>query len=366
MPTHPPRICAVITSKTCREARASLDLAAQKADIAELRLDYLTDFDFSNPESLAPILEGKRLPVIITCRIPDEGGFQIIDDSIRLPLLIEGAKRFADYCDIEASRYQQAANQDPDESKLILSWHNFTETPADIEQKYTEIVKLPAAVHKLATRANDISDVLPIFRLLDRAQSKNRNLIALAMGPRGLITRILGPSRGAFLTYASIEAGAESAPGQITLDDLNSVFRLRTLKDSTRIAGVIGAPVGHSASPAMHNSAFASFGINAVYLPLEVRDLEAFFRRFVRAQTREFRWEPLGFSVTIPHKIAVVGLLDEIDETARAIGAVNTVVVREGRLLGYNTDAEGATLPLEAVTPLAGRHCALIGAGGSA
>src|SRR5262249_37220774 len=122
----------------------------------------------------------------------------------------------------------------------------------------------------------------------------------------------------------------------------------------------------HSASPLMHNRAFREMGLDFVYLPFEVTDVGEFFRRFVHPTTREIDWRLRGFSVTIPHKTAVMPFLDEIDETARRIGAVNTVVVEGDRLIGYNTDAYGAIAPLAAVTDLQGSRCAVVGAGGSA
>ncbi|MGH9822351.1 MAG: shikimate dehydrogenase, partial [Blastocatellia bacterium] len=231
---------------------------------------------------------------------------------------------------------------------------------------YTRLTKLPAAVYKIATRADEVCDVLPIFKVLARAKSENRNLIALAMGLPGFMSRVLGPSHGSFLTFGSIDEGTESAPGQITVDELASVFRVRSLTGSTAIAGVLGCPISHSASPAMHNAAFRSLGADAVYLPIEVRDLRAFFSKFVRPETRDLTWNPIGFSVTIPHKREVIELLDEIDETSRAVGAVNTVVIRGGVLSGYNTDVQGAMQPLEKRVSLSDRHCAVVGAGGSA
>jgi shikimate dehydrogenase len=117
----------------------------------------------------------------------------------------------------------------------------------------------------------------------------------------------------------------------------------------------------------MHNAALAAHGLNGVYLPLEVRSVESFFRRMVRPQTREFDWNLKGLSVTAPHKSAVLKYLDEIDEKAMNIGAVNTILIKDGQLFGYNTDADGFLEPLlERLTSLAGLRVAVLGAGGSA
>jgi 3-dehydroquinate dehydratase / shikimate dehydrogenase len=359
-------ICGVIAETTVEAARAAIKRAAAFTDLIELRLDYLRDFDFSNSASLWPLLEDKPCPVIITCRSITEGGAQAVDDDTRLSLLVEGARRMADYCDIEAACYEAAVNLSPIISKLVVSYHNFASTPPDLMSVYDRITCLPAAMHKIATRANTITDSLAIFRLLDRAQSEGRDLIALAMQEPGLITRILGPGRGSRLTYASLGPGKESAPGQIRCEDLRELYRSDELTRDTAITGIIGKPVGHSASPVMHNRAFRSLGLDMVYLPLEVDDVEEFFTRFVREETREMDWRARGFSVTIPHKSRVIPLLDEIDKTAILVGAVNTVVISEGSLKGYNTDVEGAIEPLEAICSLDGERCGVIGAGGAA
>jgi 3-dehydroquinate dehydratase/shikimate dehydrogenase len=359
-------ICAVITEERTSAARDQIKQAAAVADIIEVRLDYLQDFDFTRPENLGSLLENRPLPVIITCRSVDEGGRQLIEDQVRLRLLVEGARNWADYCDVEAAHYEQAAKLAPELSRLILSYHNFHETPPDLYEIYYRQSRLPAAIHKIVTRANGISDTVPIFHLLKQARGEGQNLIALAMGEPGVITRILGPASGSFLTYGSLARGAESAPGQLTCRELQNLYRVRQLSQETTITGIIGRPVSQSASPAMHNAAFQAAGLDFVYLPIEVDDLDHFFARFVREDNRALDWRLRGLSVTIPYKTAVISLLDEVNETAIKIGAVNTVVIDRGRLKGYNTDVEGAIKPLEKVYSLKGESCGLIGAGGAA
>ncbi|MFL6216084.1 MAG: shikimate dehydrogenase [Blastocatellia bacterium] len=360
------RICAVITEPTVSEARAAMQRAATVADLIELRLDYLRDFDFNDPSRLSALLKQKPLPVIATCRAADEGGQQTIDKGVRLRLLAASLEQGADYCDIEAAHYDERVARLLDPSRLIVSYHNFNETPADLTTIFDRLTSLPAAIHKIAVRANDISDSLEVFALLKRARLEGQTIIAIAMQEAGMVTRILGPSRGSFLTFGSMRRGHESAPGQVTCDELRDLYRIHSLSRDTQIVGIIGKPVSHSASPLMHNRAFRECGLDYIYLPFEVGNVEAFFKRFVRPATREMDWRLRGFSVTIPHKTAVIPFLDEMDETARRIGAVNTVVVEGNRLKGYNTDAYGAIAPLADLTELRATHCAVIGTGGSA
>jgi shikimate dehydrogenase len=129
----------------------------------------------------------------------------------------------------------------------------------------------------------------------------------------------------------------------------------------TQLCGVLGNPVEHSLSPAIHNAAFRKLGLNFVYLAFKVEDLEGAMRG-IRA-LGNLR----GFSVTIPHKVAVLRYLDEIETTARRIGSINTIVVEDGRLKGFNTDATGALRALEhgGVQPK-GKRVLILGSGGAA
>ena len=129
----------------------------------------------------------------------------------------------------------------------------------------------------------------------------------------------------------------------------------------TQFCGVIGNPVEHSLSPAIHNAAFQALGVNCVYLAWKVEVIGDAIRG-LRA-LGNFR----GASVTIPHKVAAVPFLDDLEPTARQIGAINTIVAENGRLIGYNTDATGALRALrEGGVPLAGQRIVMLGSGGAA
>jgi len=127
--------------------------------------------------------------------------------------------------------------------------------------------------------------------------------------------------------------------------------------------GVMGDPIGHSKSPAMHNAALAALGLQGAYIPLHIRP-ERLGDAIEAVKTLGFR----GVNVTIPHKVEVMQYLDAVDEGAARIGAVNTIVNDNGRLTGYNTDGIGyvRSLKEEACPDLKGKRIAVLGAGGAA
>ena len=349
------RICVSVCEKTIEALEGAAIRASASADIVELRIDCLTRL-----EDIEQVLKRISCPVILTFRPEEQGGHRVLDHQARR-LFWNSAPQTA-WWDIESDLALET-----DWSRIIISHHDFSGVPEDLSQIYERLAATPAHVLKIAVQANDIVDCVPVFQLLDRARSEGRDMIAIAMGNAGLATRILGPSRGAFLTYAALEDESATAPGQITAQKLRSVYNVEQIDRETMICGLVGRPVMHSVSPHMHTAAFRTAGINGVYLPLEVHDLDAFLRRMVHPRTRDLDWNLRGLSVTAPHKSAVMELLDWIDPTAQEIGAVNTIVVDDDKLRGFNTDAAGLIEPLlKVIDSLSGQRVAVIGAGGAA
>lgn len=134
------------------------------------------------------------------------------------------------------------------------------------------------------------------------------------------------------------------------------------MNNETVLYGVIGDPIHHTRSPLMQNCAFQAAGINAVYAAFHVKPSQL---GEAIAGLKAFGFG--GLNVTIPHKVDVMAYLDELDEGARAIGAVNTIVNQEGRLIGYNTDGIGyvRSLKEEAEPNLTGKRIVVLGAGGA-
>ncbi len=322
-------ICVPLTGKTVEEMLDGAQRAVKAgADIVEFRVDCMERPDVEALVAKAPV------PEIITCRPRREGGSFAGEESARLAILQRAIDLGADYIDVELDSVAHVHPEWP--GKLIVSVHDLERTPDDLPGLHRRIAATGADVVKIATTARDISDNLRLFDLLDAVAEPT---IALAMGERGVISRILSRKFGGWLTFASLERGKESAEGQITIEELLGLYRFRAVRHDTELFGVVANPVGHSMSPLIHNAAFAHLGMNRLYLPFLVDDVTDFLRHF--------RGLVKGFSVTLPHKERALESADEIDPLTNRIGALNTLVVKDGRLLGTNTDLPAALGAME-------------------
>ena len=354
------RVCVPLCEKNLDALRSACERAVEWADFVELRLDCLD----STPENISELLQDIGRPVILTFRPSEQGGYRNLSREERESFWKTAPRGESIWWDVEGELVQDLS---PDWSRVIASHHDFSGVPSDLQQIYERLAKTSAHVLKIAVQAHDIIDCIPIFQLLERARREGREVIAIAMGKAGIATRILGPSRGAFLTYGALDDDSATAPGQLNAPKLRSLYHIDQIDNETLICGLIGVPVMHSVSPHIHNTAFAAEQINGVYLPFEVKDVDSFFKRMVDPRTRELNWNLRGLSVTAPHKQSVMQHLDWIEPDAKEIGAVNTVVIENDRLLGYNTDSAGLIEPLlKRLGSLADRDIAIIGAGGAA
>ncbi|MDP7556707.1 MAG: shikimate dehydrogenase [Nitrospinaceae bacterium] len=348
-------ICIPIVGPTQNKSLEDIAMAEPLADFLELRLDLMKDYD------LGALLQAATKPCIVTNRTKREGGQFAGTEEERVNILKKAMDAGAEYVDIETSTPKELLKpflESDHKSKIILSYHNFTDTPEELEHLYKIMCEMPADVIKIVTYARDITNNLAVFKLIYRAKKDDKKIIALCMGERGEISRILSPLLGGFLTFGSLETGKESAPGQITAIKLRDIYRVGDKRDLFKIYGVIGNPISKSMGYLIHNRAFKETGSSDIYVPFLVDNVEKFFKGF----SPYFE----GLSVTMPFKEDIMAVIDEVDETARKIGAVNTVV-RDGEgWKGYNTDCTGAVKALEEHIDLNGKKVLIIGAGGTA
>ncbi|KVH91369.1 hypothetical protein Ccrd_006604, partial [Cynara cardunculus var. scolymus] len=370
-------ICAPIMADTVDQMLVQMNLAKSSgADLVEIRLDSLKEF--SPREDIQTLIKLSSLPTLFTYRPTWEGGQYNGDEQSRLDALRLAMELGADHIDVELQAVDDFKNlihgDKPTKCKLIVSSHNYQNTPSveDMGNLVAKIQSTGADIVKFATTALDITDVARVFQITAHSQVSGVPIIAMVMGERGLMSRVLCPKFGGYLTFGTLEHGRVSAPGQPTIRDLLDLFNFRQLGPDTKVYGIIGKPVGHSKSPMLYNHAFRSVGFNGVYVHLLVDDVKNFLETY---SSTDFA----GFSCTIPHKESVVQCCDEVDPIAKSIGAVNCIIRRQndGKLYGCNTDYVGAISAIEdglrgsdvqngsTVSPLAGKLFVVIGAGGA-
>ncbi len=340
-----PRICVTVTGETMAELRARRDRVIG-ADLVELRVDTVRD------PSAAGALAGRRLPAIFTCRPTWEGGQFGGSEEERQRLLRDAQQLGAEYVDVEGRAGFDDLIVARGGQGIVLSVHDFDGVPADLEVRAAAMRSTGAEVIKLSAMANRLTDCLP-FATVGR---ESRSPVALvAMGESGTPTRVLAARFGSCWTYA----GDAVAPGQMTACRLQDEFHFRSITDRTSLYGVVGRPVAHSISPAMHNAAFKEAGLDAVYLPLAAADFTDFLN-FADAMGIE------GASVTAPFKEDAFAAAAESDPVSRRIRAVNTLRRVNGRWAAYNSDVAGFLKPLLARMSVEGRRTTIMGAGGAA
>ncbi|HMJ08237.1 MAG TPA: shikimate dehydrogenase [Pyrinomonadaceae bacterium] len=362
------KICISVCARRLDELVWKISEAAAFADVIEIRFDCLDENELDTAELSGQLRQrlskpGSQVPRLFTFRPSEQGGRREITRGERLSFWNSVAT--AEFADLEED-IAAAVTISPETMK-ICSHHDVAGVPENLGAVYERLSRTGADIIKIVVTARNATDGIGVWKLLETAKTKGPPIVPIAMGEAGKWTRILGPAHGAFMTYASMSAGNETAPGQISADDLVDLFRVKDLDAATKVYGIIAGDTSYSVSPYLHNAAFKITGSNAVFVPLQVEDLDEFMRLMVKADTRQIDLNFKGFSVTNPHKQNIIKHLDHVEPDASAIGAVNTVKVEEGRLLGYNTDAEGFIVPLKSVFgDLRSTRAAVVGAGGGA
>ena len=337
-------LCETVTGGTTADLIAARD-AATTGDMVELRADGVADLD------VGAALAGRRRPVVFTCRPTWEGGRFTGSEQERRAILDRALTLGAEFVDIEwRAGFDDLVRRDP--SRVVLSSHDFDGVPRDIVDRARAMRSMGAGMIKVAVTPQHLRETLPLIEI-----GREGSAIVIGMGDAGVVTRLLPSRFGSQWTYA----GQAVAPGQIPSTRMVDEFRFRRVGSDTRLFGVVSTNAMHSASPAMHNAAFAACGIDAVYVPLPTTELDDFLK-FAAALGVE------GASITIPFKGDALRAADDVDEVARHIGAANTLRRRGDQWQATNTDAAGFLDALEAIYPVPLRvtRVSVLGAGGSA
>jgi 3-dehydroquinate dehydratase/shikimate dehydrogenase len=329
----------------------------------EFRLDYLSKPGLAIHRIRRFFDSHVGTIAIATCRRVASGGKFRGSIASQLDILNKAASAGCQLVDVEL---QTASKCKPEllqklrtKAGLILSFHDFRATKK-LDETLEKMVAFPADFYKVASTATTLSDNVAMIKFLAR-QGDRHSLIGMCMGEQGTISRVLGVRAGGVLTFASAGAGHETAPGQITEQELRNVYRIDQVDVATRVYGVVGDPIAHSLSPAIMNAAFRRENVNAVYLALHAKTLKDLLTCVKEIPIH-------GLSVTMPYKESIVPQLDNTDSHTTKIGACNTVVrAQDGKLYGFNTDAAGIVRPLERrLNTLEGARILVLGAGGAA
>ena len=345
-----PLLVETVVADTMDGLRAARD-AVRHADIVELRLDGVSGPDV--PGALA----GRRTPVIVTCRPTWEGGRFAGSEEERRRILADALRLGAEYVDVEWRAGFESLIRHRGGARVVVSAHDFTGVPAGLPEQVRAMRATGAEVVKVAVTAHRLCDSLSLAGATEGGRT-----VAIAMGPAGMPTRILAARFGSGWSYA----GDGVAPGQIPAGRLVEEFRFREVSASTAVYGVVGGAAGASKSPGLHNAWFRRAGIDAVYVPMQAAGFDDFLA-FAHAMNVR------GASVTIPFKLDALQRAAKVEESARRVGAANTLRRMDGGWEAANTDVAGFLAPFEAGGPAAaasfdlrGRRATVLGAGGAA
>ena len=365
------KLCVAIQASSPAELieRAETALQGMMPDskFLEFRLDSL-------PKPAAALSKVKELlaahretTAIATCRRKQFGGSFTGPLKAEFEILLAAADAGCQIVDIEVESAEEAAPRQWEQLRaglraagtaLLVSFHDFSST-SNLEQAAQRIEAFRPEFVKVVSTARTLADNLAVLKLIEE-RSLSAQVVGIAMGEEGLVSRVLGPREGAAFTFASAGEGAETAPGQASARALIDLYRVEQLDQATRIFGVAGNPISHSLSPLMHSTAFRRENVNAVMLPLKVKTLSDLL-----TLTRDL---PLsGVAVTMPLKQEVLPHLANMDAQTARIGACNTLRTgADGKLYGFNTDVAGVIRPLEKRMRLKGSRILVLGAGGAA
>lgn len=346
-------------SSLAEEWKAAAEAGAK---LVELRIDCLR----RDPD-VKRLLAQRHTPLVFTIRRAVDGGLWRGNEEKRQQYIREAIAAGVDYVDLEmdvAPKIRRFGK-----TKRVVSYHNLKNTPAELADLAEQCDEMDADVVKLATLASSVEDA---SRVLEIGAEGAVPTIAIAMGDVGVFTRILGRKYGAPFTYAGFNPERVFAAGMPIFQDLQRDYQYDQIDADTEVYGVIGDPIGHSLSPAIHNASFRRLGLNKVLVPFLIPS------GTLEPALKTLEWIGLkGFSVTIPHKEAVVPLLTSKDGAVEKTGSCNTVVVgNDGARVGYNTDYRAAMVSLEDAlggssdsedsSPLLDKQVLILGAGGVA
>ncbi len=336
------KLCLTVAEKSVSDLNQKLAFHDGGVDYIEARLDYLR-----RPE-LPRLPAAPMSRYIATCRPEREGGEYRGDEAKRIRLLQQAAANGFHLIDLEHD--VAVPGSLPSGTGLIRSRHVFGPFPADLEAELPRLRR--GELGKLAVQVHTSSELV---RLMEWAQSLSRRMILIGMGELGQPARYLATLLGSEWTYVCEDAEVPRAPGQFSLKEARS---LGQPSSETPFFGIIGRPVRHSLSPALHNGLFRHYGLPGSYIRLPLDRLDPWFD-YLAKSSLGFQ----GFSVTLPFKTDIVRFCRRHDSPVRS---VNTLAGGARKWVGSNTDFPGFLAPLLSRVELEGTSAVVVGNGGVA
>ncbi len=355
-------LCIPIIGPNLGNVERQLAQSVSVADIVELRIDLFHNVSVND---LKQLKERFPVPMLFTLRTVEQGGEYAGSMTERCHLLQKLSSLHPELLDVQSDTPHDELlklKQHAPQVRLLASHHDPKETPTDLNAELEKLQRMPTDQYKLATFAQSTTDALRMMELTQQFNRQGGCLTGICMGPDGAITRILASQIGSPLTFTCLDEASSSAPGQIPWRDMLEVYRIRERSPAAMRLGLIGHPVDKSPGHIAHNAVFHQLALDALYAKLRVEpaDLAQLIQKL-----RTVGWT--GLAVTMPLKEKIIPFLDFLDPSAEAMGAVNTIAIRNGAWHGFNTDGNGALDAIEATTgPVAGKHALVIGAGGAA
>ena len=343
------KICASLTDTDLKSSLISCALAkSQGADIVEIRFDYQKN---CCPDDYIDI----TIPKIATVREISDGGLFAGMREEKQMILSSAIDSGFDYIDIELNENTEMFSKCAKRSKIICSHHDFVKTPPpeEIVSTLRQAYEF-GDIAKAAYAIQGIRDLLSLNVASKAAHDEGIKFVLIGMNDLGAITRIRANMLRSEFTFAALTQEMRSAPGQLTVQEM------KRLGNDPIICGVIGDPISHSMSPAIHNAFMQSSGINGIYLPFRFTSDELpLLPDFMHS------YGITGVNVTIPHKESVLDYLDILTDSVRETNAANTVSVENNHLKGYNTDIQGFDYAFRDLS-LKGKNVLIAGSGGAA
>jgi 3-dehydroquinate dehydratase/shikimate dehydrogenase len=361
------RVCVALRGATVSELLSRAQAALAESHFLEFRLDSVDHPAKAVPAVAEFLSQHKDVAAIATCRRKAFGGSFAGTLADELKILTAAAKAGCGLLDLEIESAEECApaalealreaSEDAG-AALLISFHDF-HNAADPEAAYHRIQRFEPDFIKIVSTAHNLTDSLKLLEWLT-ARSGQAQLVAIAMGEPGIVSRVLSLRAGSAFTFAAAPDGVETAPGQMTARTLKDIYQIEQIDKATRVYGVAGNPVSHSLSPLMQNAAFRRERVNAVYLPLKTESLDDLL-------TLARKLPLSGLSVTMPLKVQILPHLANVDPITAKLGAANTIRMgADGKLYGFNTDVAGIVRPLEKRLSLKGARVLVLGAGGAA